>query len=73
MLRDYLLASDGLGGKYGSKAAIAELLEMHDRGSMDANLTLWSLLSAEIWYQDVFRRRSSTKLEQRAVYTGASN
>lgn len=57
MLFDYLQRSDGLCGKFGHRASIAKLLESHDQHRVDANLTLWTLLSAEVWYQDVFCSR----------------
>jgi hypothetical protein len=62
MLFDYLTASDGLCGTYGNVAEVRQLLDAHDAGRVDANLSLWTLLSSEIWYQDVFRRRSRTPL-----------
>jgi asparagine synthase (glutamine-hydrolysing) len=57
MLYDYLRASNGLCGTYGNKAAVSELLESHQAERIDANLTLWTLLTAEIWYQGVYHRR----------------
>jgi len=60
MLHGYLTGGDGLIGCYGDKAAIAELLRSHDSGEIDASESLWTLLTAEVWYRDVFlagRRR----------------
>ena len=59
MLHDYLLAKDGLCGNYGHRPAIAALLESHQNGKTDAHLNLWTLLSTEIWYRDVYRVRQS--------------
>ena len=63
MLHSYLTGTDGLIGRYGDKAAIAKLLHAHDRGEIDAGETLWTLLTAEIWYCDVYlaRRRLRPK------------
>jgi asparagine synthase (glutamine-hydrolysing) len=59
MLYGYLTGSTGLIGRYGDKAAIAELLRSHDSGEIDASESLWTLLTAEVWYCDVYvaRRR----------------
>jgi asparagine synthase (glutamine-hydrolysing) len=51
MLFDYLGTAGGLCGMYGNRRAIFDLLNRHDSGQVDANLALWGLLSAEIWYQ----------------------
>ena len=58
MLHDYLLSSDGFCGTYGSRAEIVRFLESHSKGESDASTALWTLLSLEVWYQDVFRVRS---------------
>jgi asparagine synthase (glutamine-hydrolysing) len=62
-LHDYLLSNDGLCGTYGNRQTIELLLESHQCGRIDANLDLWTLLSTEIWYRDVFcaRGRKATK------------
>jgi asparagine synthase (glutamine-hydrolysing) len=54
MLHGYLTGGDGLIGRYGDRAAIAELLRSHDSGEIDASESLWTLLTAEVWYRDVF-------------------
>ncbi|WP_428939614.1 asparagine synthase (glutamine-hydrolyzing) [Fontivita pretiosa] len=59
MLQDYLLASRGLCGTYGDRAAVESLLSMHLCGQADLELELWTLLAAEVWYQDVFRRSAT--------------
>lgn len=58
MLHDYLLSADGLCGTYGDRAEIARFLDGHANGEFDASTALWTLLSVEVWYQDVFRVRS---------------
>lgn len=57
LLHDHLGARDGLCGSLGNGAAVSDLLSRHDRGERDANLELWTLLVAEVWYQDVFRHQ----------------
>ena len=57
MVYDYLTSSRGLCARYGDVKAVRALLDAHDRGAQDANLSLWSLLAAEVWYQDVFTGR----------------
>ncbi len=57
MLHDYLTGQDGLIGRYGNAKAVANLLEAHDSGKMDASDTLWTLLTAEVWYCDVYLPR----------------
>jgi len=57
MLHDYLTSRDGLCATYGDAARVRAMLEAHMSGSVDANLALWTLFSAEVWYQDVFRGR----------------
>lgn len=52
---DYLLSGRGLGASYGNPARIRAMLESHLSGRIDANLAIWTLLVAEIWYQDVFQ------------------
>jgi asparagine synthase (glutamine-hydrolysing) len=59
MLFEHLTNPQGICGTFGDRAQITALLESHDRGDVDANLTLWSLLTAEVWYQNVFRARSA--------------
>lgn len=63
MLFDYLMSSRGLCAQYGDRKAVLDLLECHDSERVDANLSLWTLLSAEIWYQDVFRTRVGRQRE----------
>jgi asparagine synthase (glutamine-hydrolysing) len=57
MLFDYLSAKDGVCGAFGDRATVVRLLENHDSGRLDASAPLWTLLAAEVWYQDVYRRR----------------
>jgi len=56
MLETFLGASDGLCGTYGDARAIRGLLDDHLSGESDHSLALWTLLSAEVWYQEAFRR-----------------
>jgi asparagine synthase (glutamine-hydrolysing) len=65
-LFDYLSAADGLCGTYGDGAAVGALLRSHDSGRADASMELWTLLSAEVWYQDVFRPRAIASLSAAA-------
>lgn len=58
LLHDHLRAADGLCGTLGDRESVSHLLTRHDRGEVDANLELWTLLVAEVWYQDVFRQQS---------------
>lgn len=55
MLFGYLTASRGLCATYGDKSRVADLLGAHDNGSVDANLELWTLLVAEVWFQNRFQ------------------
>jgi len=41
-------------GTFGDRAAVRSLIDAHVSGRVDANLTLWTLLVAEVWFQDVF-------------------
>ena len=67
MLHDYLTAADGLCGTYGDRGAVSHLFEEHESGQFDANLALWTLFSAEIWYRDVYlARRGRTVRSVRA-------
>jgi asparagine synthase (glutamine-hydrolysing) len=57
MLHGYLSASNGLVGHYGNPGAVARLLAAHDLGQVDASEALWTLLTTEIWYSEVYRKR----------------
>jgi asparagine synthase (glutamine-hydrolysing) len=63
LLNDYVGAQRGLCGQYGDRPAIARLLERHQSGAADLGETLWTLLVAEIWYQDVFTPRETRVFE----------
>lgn len=56
-LNDYLRSKNGICGRYGDRESIFKLIDAHRAGRIDANLTLWTLLVAEIWYQDVYLKR----------------
>jgi asparagine synthase (glutamine-hydrolysing) len=51
----YLTSERGICGTYGDRSAVRSLIEAHLSGRTDANLTLWTLLVAEVWFQNVFR------------------
>lgn len=54
-LHDYLKSSNSLCAQYADPSALERLLQQHHSGEVDANLQLWTLLAAEVWYQQVFR------------------
>lgn len=56
-LLDYLTCSSGLVGSYGDPKAVSALVGAHTAGRIDASEMLWSLLAAEVWYQDVCKPR----------------
>ena len=60
-LRDYLVgyltAQNGLCSTYGQASEILRLLDDHQQSRVDAGDALWSLLSSEVWYQDVYLAR----------------
>jgi asparagine synthase (glutamine-hydrolysing) len=57
MLYGYLTSQEGLIARYGNRAAVAALLDDHDSGRVDSAEALWTLLTAEVWYQDVYMAR----------------
>ncbi len=57
MVEDYLASPRGLAGLYGDPRRIARLVQAHRSGRTDSSLQLWTLLAAEVWYQDVYLRR----------------
>jgi asparagine synthase (glutamine-hydrolysing) len=59
MLFDYVGRANGLCGQYGDRKAARALLDAHDSGKIDAHRSLWTLLAAEVWYQDVYLPRRS--------------
>ena len=61
MLYGYLTSAKGLIGRYGDREAVAELLTSHDRGLINAGELLWTLLTAEIWYCDVYLQKHRLK------------
>lgn len=65
MLSDYVSSTRGLCGMYGDGAAISSLVDRHQSGEIDASTALWTLLSTEVWYQDVYLPRLTAQ-------TGAS-
>jgi len=61
MLSDYLTARRGLCGTYGDEGALKRRLANHQSGAVDASRFLWTLLTCEVWYQDVYLRRLEEK------------
>jgi asparagine synthase (glutamine-hydrolysing) len=60
-LCEHLDARAGLCGTYGDRARIQRLLDDSLSGAIDASLTLWTLLTAEVWYQHVHRARDHAR------------
>jgi asparagine synthase (glutamine-hydrolysing) len=56
-LNGYLFRANGLIATYGDAAAIHRLVEQNQSGAADMGETLWTLLAAEVWYQDVYLPR----------------
>ena len=54
LLHDYLGSGGGLVASFGNGAAVKALLRQHDAGLADVSASLWGLLSAEVWFQDVY-------------------
>lgn len=69
MLEDYVLANDGICGTYGQRAAVQNLIAAHMSGAVDAHMELWTLLAAEVWHRDSFRRgaRASQRVQTDAA------
>jgi asparagine synthase (glutamine-hydrolysing) len=61
-LRDHLQGalfdSRGLCATFGDRERVKSLIESHMAG-VDHSAALWSLYSAEVWYQDVFKPRQA--------------
>lgn len=55
-LEGYLLSDRGLCAAYGDRAGIRRLIDGHLAGR-NHSAALWTLYSAEVWYQDVFKPR----------------
>lgn len=60
MAHDYLTSDRGLCATYGDAGAIRALLRDHDEGRADAGLEIWTLLSCEVWWQDVLHGRDAS-------------
>jgi asparagine synthase (glutamine-hydrolysing) len=56
-LIEYITAKNGLCDTYGDQKEVVRMLDDHQDGTTDAGEALWTLLSAEVWYQDVYVRR----------------
>ena len=61
MLYSRLTGADGLMARYGNPVAIRNLLDAHCAGRIDASESLWTLLTAEIWFSDVYLERKSQR------------
>lgn len=61
MLYARLTGADGLVARYGDPVAIRNLLDAHCAGRVDASEALWTLLTAEIWFSDVYLERMSQR------------
>jgi asparagine synthase (glutamine-hydrolysing) len=61
MLHDYLTAKRGLCGSFGDVKNVSRLLSQHLGGQADLSTSLWTLLSAEVWYQDVYLSHASNR------------
>lgn len=59
-LHDRLRSAGGLCGTFGDASSVSQLLDSHDSGAADRSLALWTLLTAEVWYQEVFRPGASS-------------
>ena len=57
MLYDRLTDDDGLMARYGNPVAIRNLIDAHCGGRIDASESLWTLLTNEIWFSDVYLER----------------
>ena len=57
MLYGRLTGADGLVARYGNPVAIKNLVDAHCSGRIDASEPLWTLLTAEIWFSDVYLER----------------
>jgi len=57
MLYDRLTGADGLEARYGNPVAVKSLIDAHCDGRIDANESLWTLLTTEIWFSDVYLKR----------------
>jgi asparagine synthase (glutamine-hydrolysing) len=66
-LTSYLTSSSGLTADFGDRAVVTGLLESHMSGKADASETLWTLLTAEVWYQDVYKARLNAVPQMAAV------
>jgi len=56
-LIDHISAKHGLCQEYADAAEVRKLVDDHVSGKIDAGETLWTILSAEVWYQNVYRPR----------------
>ena len=67
MLNDYLRSRRGICAEFGDLPHVDRMLDAHQQGRLDANLTLWTLLVTEVWYQDVYRSSRQSPAEPEPV------
>lgn len=60
-LIDHVTAADGLCHQYADADEVKKLVDAHVSGQVDAGETLWTILSAEVWYQSVYRPRQDAE------------
>lgn len=58
-LMDHVSAQSGLCSQFAAQNEVKKLAGQHVNGHMDASETLWTILSAEVWYQSVYRPRQA--------------
>jgi asparagine synthase (glutamine-hydrolysing) len=56
-LHETLLRNGGVHAQMGDMAAVRRLLADHDSGAQDLNLTLWTLLTMEVWWSRLAKDR----------------
>jgi asparagine synthase (glutamine-hydrolysing) len=62
LVHGYLTSADGLVARYGDRQVVERLLRAHDGGEVDAGESLWTLLTAEVWYSDVYLPRRKRRM-----------
>lgn len=61
LLHGYLTNQSGLVARYGDPKVVAGMLRSHDSGEADLSDALWTLLTAEVWYTDVYLTRRKNR------------
>jgi asparagine synthase (glutamine-hydrolysing) len=65
LLRDTCTSRGGLCDRYGDRKQVQSLLDAHDSGTEDAHMELWTIFTAELWYQEVFQARDGSVVRRR--------